>query len=123
MKNFKDKDKVFILAALVTQQEKDAFKTHAQKISISGSALARRLVNHLINSKMSVDTLLKEYNALPKPTTPDKNKVLLRSVFSAEEAARLTKLANNWGTSPSSLLKRLYAVYVAGRIDPGEIWR
>ena len=83
----------------------------------------RRLIRYFLDEKVSWIDLFRQYNELPLADTSDKaEKRRMRSTLEPEQYFAFVQRAEEWGSTTAVVMRRLMLLYVAGKIERGDIW-
>jgi hypothetical protein len=105
----------------INREERKIFAAIAIDLDVSCSILMRRLVKFFLNGKISWNKLFKQ-----QTTGVDEARVIgksyMRTKLEPERYAAFVKMAEEWGSTPSVVLRRLVLRYIAEDIERRDVW-
>jgi hypothetical protein len=113
----------FGVTTTVSGSEKELLIDTARSLEVPCYTLMRRLVHYILDGKIEWIELFKWSNELTATDRPEgTNKKFIRTQLNPEMYAAFTRLAEEWGSSPGIVLRRLMLLYVSGKIEREAIW-
>ena len=107
----------------VTNQEKELLIDTARSLDVPYYILMRRLIRYILDGKIEWMELFRRSHELAAADVPDDDdKKFIRTQLSPEVYGAFARLAEEWGSTTSIVLRRLMLLYVAGEIEREAIW-
>jgi hypothetical protein len=117
------KEKQCGITTAVTHEEKQLLIDTARNLEVPYYILMRRLVRYILDGKIEWMELFRQSNELSAGDVPDSHdRKFVRTQLSREVYAAFTRLAEEWGSTTSIVLRRLMLLYVSGKIEREAIW-
>jgi hypothetical protein len=108
----------------VNDNERNILKTMARAIRVSRNTLMFRLARYFLDGKISWTDLLEqnlEMSIASEPSQGEKKYINVK--LEPEEYFPFARRAEEIGSTPAIILKKLISSYIAGKIERGDIWR
>ena len=107
----------------MSEEEKESFAALANELDTPCNIVIRRLIRYFLDEKVSWTELFKQYSELPPTDTTDQApKMRMRSTLDPEQYFTFSRRVEEWGSTPSVVVRRLMLLYVAGKIERKDIW-
>ena len=109
----------------VSAAEKELFIAVARDVDVPHIRLMRNLVRYVLKDEIAWTELLKKFKELSADATPERDyagKAIMRTELSPELHAAFVRLAEEWGSTTNTILKRLILLYTAGKIERHAIF-
>jgi hypothetical protein len=107
----------------VTNLEKELLIDTARELDIPYYVIMRKLIRYILDGKITWMDLFQQSNELSAADGPEtKDKKYIRTQLGTEVYAAFSKLAEEWGTTTSIVLRRLMLLYISGKIEREAIW-
>jgi hypothetical protein len=107
----------------VTNLEKKSLIDTAHDLDVPYYVLMRRLVRYILDGKIEWMELFRRSNELSAADGPDgDDKKYIRTQLTSEMYTAFARLAEEWGSTTSIVLRRLMLLYIAGKIEREAIW-
>jgi hypothetical protein len=111
------------ITTAVNEREKNLFAEIARVLKVSRHTLLLRLIRYFLDGKISWADLFKQYSKLPIADELEKGrKKYIRVILEPEEYFAFVRCAEEWGSTTAIILRRLMLLYMAGKIERGDIW-
>ena len=95
----------------------------ARDLDVSCKILTRRLIRYLLDGKISWADMFTRYKDLAVADAPDsRRKAQMRTTLPPEQYAAFAQLAESWGSTTPTVIRRLILLYVTGKIGRRDIW-
>jgi hypothetical protein len=107
----------------VTNQEKELLIETARGLDVPYYTLMRRLIRYILDGKIEWMELFRRSNQLCAADVPDgDDKKFIRTQLNPEVYGAFARLAEEWGSTTSIVLRRLMLLYISGEIEREAIW-
>lgn len=118
------KTKLYHLTAAVNASEKDLFRSIAKDLGVSPNAILKQLVLLVVEEQRTVPDLFKrvrDYTALSSAKT--KKTQMLRVALSTDVYVKFFEAADEYGSTPATVIRALVALFLKGEIETTEIFK
>jgi hypothetical protein len=107
----------------ITNQERELLIDTARELDIPYYVIMRKLIRYILDGKITWMDLFQQSNELSATDGPEtKDKKYIRTQLNTETYAAFSRLAEEWGTTTSIVLRRLMLLYISGKIEREAIW-
>jgi hypothetical protein len=123
MKAQKNQKDEHVITAALSSKERELFTALATFLDVSYSTLMLRLVKYLLNGEITWDDLFTQSKGIPgvdEARIVDKS--YLRTNVTPEQYAAFEKIAKEWGSAPTVVLRKLVLRYITGDIKRQDVW-
>jgi hypothetical protein len=115
-------NKKWNISLMVNEKEKRLLADAALSLGVSRSAILYRLVCFVLEGKITLLELSQKYTELQKRIVDEGEKRCLRIKIFSVTYLKFLQLVDEFGATPSVILKRLLLIYLYNAIDRKEIW-
>lgn len=107
----------------VTNLEKRLLIDTACGLDVPYYVLMRRLIRYILDGKIEWMELFRKSNELSSADVLDgDDRKYIRTQLPSEMYTAFARLAEEWGSTTSIVLRRLMLLYIAGKIEREAIW-
>jgi hypothetical protein len=107
-----------------SDHERNILETMAHDVRVSRNTIMFLLIRYFLTGKISWADLLQQNSEILIASDPSQDGTKYITVkLEPEEWFPFARRAEEIGSTPAIILKKLIASYVAGKIERGDIWR
>jgi hypothetical protein len=112
-----------VVTTAISGEDKKLLATMARGFHVPSNSVICRLVQYFLDRKISWAELSEQYSALPVMDGPDyPKKKQVRATLDSEQYSAFAQKVEEWGSTTVIAIRRLIALYLAGKIERGDIW-
>lgn len=110
----------------LTRKQKDTIQSITKENGISTCILMRRLLAYVLNKKIEVPVLFqksKVFRVMEEPKSSGSVKTpSVRTPMDTVFYSQVVSLADEWGSTPSIIMRALLLLFLDGQISMQDIW-
>jgi hypothetical protein len=118
------------ISTKLNEKEKALLVEVSKELNVPCNRIMRRLVHYIMEGKIEWLEIIrksKDFLGKLKPSGDVDNSntrsFIVRTNLPPDLHGTFTRLAEEWGSTPNMVLRKLVLLYVAGGIERGEIWK
>jgi hypothetical protein len=118
------------ISTSLNKKEKGLLVEVSKELNVPYSRIMRRLVHYIMEGKIEwleiirkSKDLLGKFNENSDVDNSNLRSFVVRTDLPPDLYGTFTRLAEEWGSTPNMVLRKLVLLYVAGGIERGDIWK